>query len=521
MNSACYRFSLSMQSYQSQVSLPVLLGDTARVLLIKFVDNGKPYFINDGCRAVFFAEKPDGNVLINDCIIENNARIRYEFTAQTATASGISKCEIRLYGANGRLITSPKFIMVIDEKVVYDDEVLASYSEFTTLDGIIATEITRAEAEEERVRAENNRSMEFDTTMQNIAAEALASIPTLSVDKKGNTATVTVETKEGETNSVNITDGTPCTHEWNGTKLTVTSASGTSSADLKGDPGDSGISNIGTEFYVSSSDTSPSDGEWINEIPNEVNGKYLWIRIVTVYDNGSVSYSDPVRDPICERITVHENNTNNPHGVTISQIGAAPSGYGLGETAMYFNGPLIGSLERLDNTFATGFYAFNAGQVTLNNVTILGATITVESYIDSRVQQTLKPFGSNLVLRRCSMNGVWDEWECENPPMTVGVEYRTTERWEGKAVYVKLVDCGTLANNANKNVTCIIPSWTIVDFEMTITNGTLVAKVPHFNPSGDMTVRAVCNVPSSVIQILTLDDMSAYTATVKIKYTKD
>ena len=325
MNSACYRFSLSMQSYQSQVSLPVLLGDTARVLLIKFVDNGKPYYINDGCRAVFFAEKPDGNVLINDCIIENNARIRYEFTAQTATASGISKCEIRLYGANGRLITSPKFIMVIDEKVVYDDEVLASYSEFTTLDGIIATEITRVEAEEERVRAENNRSMEFDTAMQNIAAEALASIPTLSVDKKGNTATVTVETKEGETNSVTITDGTPCTHEWNGTNLTVTSASGTSSADLKGDPGDSGISNIGTEYYVSTSDTSLTGGEWISEIPNDVAGKYLWIRIVTVYDNGRVSYSAPVRDPICERITTHESNTNNPHGVTASQIGAVPA----------------------------------------------------------------------------------------------------------------------------------------------------------------------------------------------------
>lgn len=34
--------------------------------------------------------------------------------------------------------------------------------------------------------------------------------------------------------------GTPCTHSWNGTVLTVTSASGTSSADLKGAKGDTG-----------------------------------------------------------------------------------------------------------------------------------------------------------------------------------------------------------------------------------------------------------------------------------------
>ena len=35
-------------------------------------------------------------------------------------------------------------------------------------------------------------------------------------------------------------DGTPATHKWNGTTLTITSASGTSSANLKGDKGDQG-----------------------------------------------------------------------------------------------------------------------------------------------------------------------------------------------------------------------------------------------------------------------------------------
>lgn len=162
MNSAYYRFSLSMQSIQSQVSLPVLLNDTARRLLIKLVDNGKPYYINDGCRAVFYAEKADGNILINDCIIEKNAKIRYDFTAQTASAEGISKCEIRLYGTNGRLITSPKFIMVVDSRVVYDDQVVASYSEFTTLDAIIVTEQERVEAEAVRAEAEAERAKRID-----------------------------------------------------------------------------------------------------------------------------------------------------------------------------------------------------------------------------------------------------------------------------------------------------------------------------------------------------------------------
>ena len=46
--------------------------------------------------------------------------------------------------------------------------------------------------------------------------------------------------------------------------------------------------------------------------------------------------------------------------------------------------------------------------------------------------------------------GQWHEWECVNPPMHVGVEYRTKERYLGKAVYTKLVDLGYLPNTSRK-----------------------------------------------------------------------
>lgn len=39
-------------------------------------------------------------------------------------------------------------------------------------------------------------------------------------------------------------DGISATHSWNGTTLTITSASGTSSADLKGEKGDQGEGTI-------------------------------------------------------------------------------------------------------------------------------------------------------------------------------------------------------------------------------------------------------------------------------------
>lgn len=43
-------------------------------------------------------------------------------------------------------------------------------------------------------------------------------------------------------------DGTPCTHSWNGSVLVVSSASGTSSADLKGGKGDKG--DAGNDGYT-------------------------------------------------------------------------------------------------------------------------------------------------------------------------------------------------------------------------------------------------------------------------------
>ena len=48
----------------------------------------------------------------------------------------------------------------------------------------------------------------------------------------------------------------------------------------------------------------------------------------------------------------------------------------------------------------------------------------------------------NVKARRHKLSGVWGQWEYERPPMNVGVEYRTTERFNGKPVYVKLFDCG-------------------------------------------------------------------------------
>ena len=156
MNSSNYRFTLDMQSNQSQVSLPVRLGDTNRRLYITLTNGGNPFVLEDGYRAVLVAKKADGKELINDCIIENNSAIRYDFTNNTASYPGVVDCEMRVYDPQGELVTSPRFIIVVDERVIYDEGVVSS-AEKTTLDNIIGTETARENAEALRSSQEVNR----------------------------------------------------------------------------------------------------------------------------------------------------------------------------------------------------------------------------------------------------------------------------------------------------------------------------------------------------------------------------
>lgn len=155
MRDSIYRFSLDIHSTQSQVSIPVPQYDTARGFLATLTEAGKPYHISDECRAVFAATKADGTTLFNDCLILNGSIIRYDFTEQTTSCAGIVECAIKIYGANGKILTSPRLTLVVYEGT--GGELVLSEDESTILDGIMNREISRYEAEKARVAAEQAR----------------------------------------------------------------------------------------------------------------------------------------------------------------------------------------------------------------------------------------------------------------------------------------------------------------------------------------------------------------------------
>ena len=137
MNYSTYRTSLDIHASGSQAVLHAKKGETKRRIFITLTERGKPYLISADCTAVFTATKPDGNIIYNDCAIDNNI-ICYNFTEQTTAAEGKLDCEIRLYGADNALIISPGFDLIVDAAVYEDGDVIESGTEVSALTALVS-----------------------------------------------------------------------------------------------------------------------------------------------------------------------------------------------------------------------------------------------------------------------------------------------------------------------------------------------------------------------------------------------
>lgn len=105
-----------------------------------------------------------------------------------------------------------------------------------------------------------------------------------------------------------------------------------------------------------------------------------------------------------------------------------------------------------------------------------------------------------------------------NPPMVVGTEYRTVERYKGNVVYTKAVNLGTLPNATEKSVTLNIAGTKIVSMRAIAIDSDGTFEFFPITYSED--IGATVWVSSKKIMIGTFQDYSNYTGTAFIKYTK-
>ena len=134
---------------------------------------------------------------------------------------------------------------------------------------------------------------------------------------------------------------------------------------------------------------------------------------------------------------------------TIEEIGAAPDDFGLGA---YAGMTVTDANEATKN----GWYLVQSGAA--NAADTNEHPMLVVAYDSGGVNQIgffgNTTSGATYVKTRKKSNGGWQEWEWLNPPMFVGVEYKTMEKYEGGAhVYAQLVDLGTTTETFSATVT--------------------------------------------------------------------
>ena len=211
-----------------------------------------------------------------------------------------------------------------------------------------------------------------------------------------------------------------------------------------------------------------------------------------------------------EAIHAEQHAAGGSDAITPEMIGAAPGGFGLGET--------IGNLITDGNDAVRGgnYYWGSVG----TNLPFTYGHMRVDVRTDGgSLVQTAYPETVDMagcVAQRKRVDKDWQPWEWVNPPMVLGQEYRTTERYEGKPVYVKAVDCGNLPNN----------STAVINFHE---NNNRAAFSVHGIAGGDNTIPTtewwgnkankigVQGVDNN-IYITTTWDATAYKAVVIVKY---
>lgn len=199
----------------------------------------------------------------------------------------------------------------------------------------------------------------------------------------------------------------------------------------------------------------------------------------------------------------------------------APSGYGYGGSVPYVSVSDMwtdSSYNTALNGLLSGMADGEAKQIRIpfiDGTTTLG---TVYRAADGYATVVCYGYGSyGFIARKNKYNGYWTDWEWENPPMSLGAEYKTTERYQGNPVYCKLVDCGAMPNSTLKTVYHKCGATHIVRYSAEMKAGAKVFSLPYTLNGVEVCVRTVSD---GAISLDSSYNASGFNGYVTIWYTK-
>lgn len=187
------------------------------------------------------------------------------------------------------------------------------------------------------------------------------------------------------------------TDNTNTTTTAICTTGATGNTGATGPTGATGtsIKSVDVEYYLSTSNSSLSGGNWVTNAPAWVNGKFMWSRTKTTYSAGNPSYSNPA----C--ITGQQGSTGNV-GTGVTSI---TEEYYLSTSKATQTG---GSWVTIPPTWRTGTYLWTRSKIVYNNPT---STVYTPAICDSSWEAVNEiELGLRNILLNSSFQENTDKW---------------------------------------------------------------------------------------------------------------
>lgn len=205
----------------------------------------------------------------------------------------------------------------------------------------------------------------------------------------------------------------------------------------------------------------------------------------------------------------------------------APAGYGYGGSAIRLGGAVIlKSDAELEEALESIYTNVANGETKL--IRFVGYPDNSDYSWFGILSKSSANYGSFMVnssyVRGCiatktKFAGTWQPIEWVNPPMNLGVEYRTTERWNGKVVYSKCVSLGRMPKSSITSVDLGVAGQTykIVDSHFVVEHDDGLSV--YTNISDTLNISLIGNYKGNIAaDIVTSGDYSNCTGFITIKY---
>ena len=135
MDALTLKVNLDCLRKDSQAIINAKVGEAnGRKVVFTLYEGRTAFFVPAGASVIFRAQKPDGTILYNNCVIDDG-KVEYTITSQTVAVAGVYACELQIV-SDGRIIYSPYVTLNVMDNLYADTEVESS-NEFTELENAL------------------------------------------------------------------------------------------------------------------------------------------------------------------------------------------------------------------------------------------------------------------------------------------------------------------------------------------------------------------------------------------------